>query len=505
MATLDYDVVVIGAGAGGLVSSSFAAGLGLNVALVSDGHPGGECLWSGCVPTKALIHCAGVAHTLKNHGVGDLDGLGAGFSSAMNFMRQARLKISHHDSIETVEKSGVNVVQGRARFVSPHQVEVNDIRLNGKKFIIATGGRQIMPDGSGLAEAGAMTHETILDLNSRPEHLVIIGAGPVGVEYAQVMARLGAKVTLIDVNEAPLPKEEPEVSAFVLSVLKSEGVQFFQAVNKEIHASATQERKLVRFFGKNGPETIACTDILVATGKTPNTDTLNLQVTGVKTTDRGVIKVNKSQRTSVSHIWACGDVSEGYQFTHYADHQARVAVMNACLGVPVKREERVVPWCTFLDPEIARVGLTEAAARKEFGQDHVFLLKYGLEDSDRTILDNRAIGFIKVVISKSGTIHGVSIAGERAGELIHEFALAMKSKQTIQSLGSLIHVYPTVSGAIRNVANLYYRIVMKDSWQSKIVKLWARFNVTRLASAARMTSDKINDHSLTEKNISASQ
>lgn len=478
-----FDMIVIGSGAAGLVSSSFAAGLGLNVALVSDGHPGGECLWSGCVPTKALIHSAGIAHTVRKLGIEDLDSVGAGFDKAMEFMKRARATVSHHDSVETVEKTGVKIIQGRAKFVNSHTVEVDGAFLSAKKFIIATGGRQVLPANSGLAEAGALTHETILELNHRPEHLVIIGAGPVGVEYAQVMVRLGAQVTIVDLNSAPLPKEEPEVSQLVLSLLESEGVRFYQAMDKNIRASATDKRKIVHFLGKRGPETITCSDILVATGKTPNTDALNLEVTGVETTERGLIKTNKSQRTSASHIWACGDVSEGYQFTHYADHQARIAVMNACLGAPVSREMKVVPWCTFLDPEVARVGLREADARKEYGSDSIFVLKYGLDDFDRTILDDKPIGFIKVVINRGGTILGASIVGERAGELIHEFALAMKAKQTIQALGGLIHVYPTVSGAIRNVANQYYRTVMNDSWQSKLVKLWAKINVTKLSAS----------------------
>lgn len=481
-----FDLIVIGSGAAGLVSSSFAAGLGLNVALVSDGHPGGECLWSGCVPTKALIHSAGIAHTVKKLGIDDIDSVGAGFDKAMEFMKLARAKVSHHDSVETVEKTGVKIIQGRAKFVNSHAVEVGGAIFSAKKFIIATGGRQVLPAGSGLAEAGALTHETILEIKHRPEHLVIIGAGPVGVEYAQVMVRLGSQVTIVDLNSAPLPKEEPEVSQLVLALLKSEGVRFYQAIDKNIRASATDKRKIVHFLGKNGPETITCSDILVATGKTPNTDALNLSVTGVKTTERGLIKTNKSQRTSASHIWACGDVSEGYQFTHYADHQARIAVMNACLGAPVGRELDVVPWCTFLDPEVARVGLREIDAREKYGSDSIFVLKYDLDDFDRTILDDKRLGFIKVVINRSGTILGASIVGERAGELIHEFALAMKAKQTIQALGGLIHVYPTVSGAIRNVANQYYRTVMNDSWQSKLVKRWAQFNMARSGSGPTM-------------------
>lgn len=476
----EFDVIVIGAGAAGLVSSSFAAGLGLKVALVSDGHPGGECLWSGCVPSKALIHSAHIAHTLRTQGIKDLESFNAGFPHAMDFMKQKRQLISHHDSVESVEKSGVHVITGRASFINAYTVKVNDSILAAKKFILATGGSQRFPKKTGLYEAGALTHETILELQEKPEHLVIIGAGPVGVEYAQTMVRLGVRVTLIDRNPVPLSREEPETSEFVLSVLKSEGVQFMQAINGDLRASVGDKKRTVLFTGNDGPVTLTCDEILMATGKTPNTEDLNLAAAGVETTELGFIKVDEHQRTTSRHIFACGDVCGGYQFTHFADHQARIAVMNACLNIRARREQRVVPWCTFVDPEIASVGLREAEARRRFGSEKIFVLKYSLADFDRTILDNKASGFIKVVTDRRGTIHGVSIAGERAGELIHEFALAMKVNQPIQALGGLIHVYPTVSGAIRNVANLYYRTIMKDSWQSKLVKWWAKLNAGKI-------------------------
>lgn len=469
-----FDLLVIGGGAAGLVSSAFAAGLGLKVGLVSDGPPGGECLWTGCVPSKALIHFAGIAHVLRSRGIIDLNKANVSFKDAMAYMREARQRVSHHDSVEAVEKNGVRVIEGRARFIASHTIEVNGRTLKAKKFIIATGGRQDIPPVTGLAEAGCLTHETILNLEEKPEHLVIIGAGPVGVEYAQVMLRLGVEVTIVEMTKCPLPKEEPETSEFVCSLLKKEGVTNLQLQNKLMAVEMSGKYKVLTISGPSGPAKLHCDQILVATGKTPNTEDLNLQIAGVETTQRGFIKINQHQRTTSSHIWACGDVCEGYQFTHFADHQARVAVLNACLGLPSRREERVVPWCTFTDPEIASVGMREEEAIKQFGPDKIFALRYNLDDFDRAILDDAAEGFMKAVIDRKGTILGVSIVGQRAGELIHEFALAMKANLKITDLSGLIHVYPTMSGAIRNLSNLYYQTVMKDSWQSKALKWWAK-------------------------------
>lgn len=468
-----FDLIVIGAGAGGLVSASFAAGLGLHVALISDGHPGGECLWSGCVPSKALIHNAGLARVLRDNAGDEIAERGMPFSRAMNKMRIAREVVSHHDSVETVEKSGLKVIQGRAAFIHSGAVEVCGRKYEARKFIIATGGYQSIPNVPGLIQSGCLTHESILELTEAPKHLLILGGGPVGVEYAQIMRRLGVEVTLAERNGCLLNREEPETSRLVRKILEREGVSIrLQSELKGVKAeSAGLEAQLL---GAEGSYCISCDNILLATGKTPNTASLGLDKAGVATNERGFIKVDRHQRTTQRNIWACGDVCGSYQFTHYADHTARIAVMNACLGVPAKSEQRVVPWCTFLDPEVASVGMRFEEAERRFGKDEVVTLEYGLDDYDRAILDDAALGFIKAALSKKGKILGVTVVGNRAGELIHEFALAMKTGLKVTDLSSLIHVYPTMSGAIQNLCNGYYRAISKDSWQSKLVKGWAR-------------------------------
>lgn len=468
----NFDLIVIGAGAGGLVSSSFAAGLGLRVALVSDGHPGGECLWSGCVPSKALIHNAAIANVLRNY-AGDLIAESAlPFARAIAKMKEARARVSHHDSVETVEKYGVKVVQGRARFIDSSSVEVDGSIFVARKFIIATGGHQAIPDIPGLREAGCLTHETIIDLEEPPGHLLIIGGGPVGVEYAQTMCRLGVEVTLAEKNGRLLNKEEADTSALVQKILEREGVvvhlgseiKQVRKTNGRIEATIDQpDRQVI----------VTCDKILFATGKTPNTSDLGLDKIGVALTERGFVKVNRQQRTTARNVWACGDVCGSYQFTHYADHTARIAVMNACLGVPAKSEQHIVPWCTFLDPEVASVGMRSTEAESQFGKDAIVKLEYSLDDYDRAILDDAALGFIRAILNRQGKILGVTIVGNRAGEMIHEFALAMKAGLKVTDLASLIHVYPTMSGSIQNLCNGYYRTIARDSWQSKVVKAWA--------------------------------
>ena len=470
----DFDLIVIGAGAGGLVSSGFAAGLGLKVALISDGSPGGECLWTGCVPSKALIHSASVAHFLRQYAGDSFARENVPFKAAMDHMRKAREHISHHDSVETIEKSGVKVILGRARFLDNHAIEVAGRKLSAGKFIIATGGYQKVPPVDGLAEAGCLTHESILELDEQPEHLVIVGAGPVGIEYAQTMRRLGVKVTVVEADCRPLNKEEPETSEFVLEKLTSEGV-VFHCYHKLVRVQGIGAGKSVTIEGPDGTKEINCDQILVATGKTPSTATLDLPKAGVITDKRGFVEVNRHQRTSAKNIWAVGDVCGSFQFTHYADHTAQVAVLNASLGLPVK-SSLVVPWCTFIDPEIASVGMRRAKAIEMFGEERVTTLDYGLNDYDRAIVDDAALGFIKVVIERSGKILGATVAGERAGELIHEFTLAIKAGKKITDLAGLIHVYPTMSGAVRNAAAGYYLATAKgSSWQSKLLKAWAQF------------------------------
>lgn len=463
----NYDVIVIGGGAAGLVSSGFVSALGINVALISDGHPGGECLWTGCVPSKALIHSAAKAKLCQEYE--------GAFVSAMNHMKAAREKISHHDSVETIEKNyGVKVLIGRAKFKDGQSVKVDDCTLTASKFIIATGGYQAIPSIDGFDKVDCLTHESILELEKKPESLCIVGGGPVGVEYAQTMSRLGVKVYLVEFLDRLLPREEPEVSELVERYLKDEGVSIFTAHGASKAEKSGNQIKLTLKESKGDKvEVIESEKLMVATGKTPATKGLNLEKTGVKLDSKGFVITDEQQRTNITNIWACGDVCGLYQFTHYADHTAQIAALNTLYKnlIPIfKREKVVVPWCTFFDPEVASVGMRVEEAIKKYGSENIHILKYSLEDFDRAILDENAKGFMQAIVNKKGKILGVTIIGARAGEIIHEFALAMKNNIPITGLSKVIHVYPTMSAAIRNLSAQYYKTAAKDSFGLKFAR-----------------------------------
>ncbi|MCA9803936.1 MAG: FAD-dependent oxidoreductase [Cyanobacteria bacterium HKST-UBA02] len=451
-----YDAVVIGGGAAGLVSSGYLATLGLDTALVSDGPPGGECLWTGCVPSKALIHYADIAATLARHTGKPPKGI---FEAAMAHMRRSREKISHHDSVETMENVyGVKVLTGRARFLDPHTIDIDGKRITASRFIIATGGYQAIPPVDGFDSLGCLTHESILGLESCPEHLLIIGGGPVGVEYAQTLRRLGARVTLVEALPRLLPREEPETSELIHRLLVSEDIKIYTGARVE-SGTITGTTRRVSLSSGGERISIECDQVLVATGKRAATGDLGLEAAGVSTDERGFVEVDGSQRTSAAHIWACGDITGALQFTHYADHAARIAALNLALPIfsPfIKAEKSIVPWCTFTDPEIASVGMREAEARAALGDESVHTFTYELGDFDRAIVDESEEGFIKVVLDRRSRILGATVAGARAGELIHILADAMHRKIAFTGLSESIYVYPTMTGAIRNASADYF-------------------------------------------------
>lgn len=471
-----FDLLVIGGGAAGLVSSGMAAKVfGMRTGLVSDGHPGGECLWTGCVPTKALIHYAELAQAARKLGLEPPDDL---FGSAMKHMRDSIERIKPHDSPEKLETEyGVKVISGRARFLDPRTIQVADTTLKADRFIIATGGTQSIPDIEGFDKIGCLTHESILSLRKKPERLLIVGGGPVGVEFAQMMTRLGCSVSLIQRSERLLPREEPETSSLVEAVLRSDGVEVLtsaEPIKAIMGGTGESLERVVTIKLRQEEKQIECDEVLVATGKTPATKQLNLGAAGVSVDSKGFVKVDDSLRTTAPNIWACGDVCGLPQFTHYADHLAQVAATNASipmLALLVKREKVVIPWCTFIDPEIARVGLSEEEARSESASGSIFALHYGIAENDRAIIDQATRGFIKIIVDKSGKIYGATVAAPRAGELIHELALAMKAKRTIADLSRAIHAYPTMSTAVRDAAILYYEQVIPDSNVIKAARL----------------------------------
>jgi pyruvate/2-oxoglutarate dehydrogenase complex dihydrolipoamide dehydrogenase (E3) component len=450
-----YNVVVIGGGTAGLVTAAATAGLGGRVALIERGKMGGECLNTGCVPSKALISSARLAHQIRH---GDRWGLVAEepnfeFEQVFQRMRQRRDRLAPHDSRERFEKLGVEVFAGSARFVSPHEVAVGETRLKTRNVVIATGGRAQIPSITGLSEVTFFTNETIFDgLGERPARMVIFGGGPIGCELAQVFARLRVSVTLLQRAPRILKREDADASDEVRRSLESEGVRVMTGADVQIVTKqGSRTRVWVEVEGRER-EPVDCEAILIAAGRTPNVEGLDLEKAGVAYTRTG-ITVDASLRTSQPHIYAAGDVAGSLQFTHLADLHARTIARNMLLPrFPTKVDLSVLPWCTFTSPELARVGINEEeAVRRGISYD---LYRQPMYEIDRAVVESEEMGFAKVLVSRRGDrILGATIVSERAGDLIHEFALAMKAGVGLQTISRTVHVYPTYAEVARMLAD----------------------------------------------------
>ncbi len=465
-----YDLLVIGGGTAGLVCAAGAASLGARTALVERNRLGGECLWTGCVPSKALVSSARLAAEMRRaadfglRGGGNPADPGRDGDRILESVRSARAEIQPHDDPERFRDMGVEVLEGRrARFVSEHVVEAGDRRLRGRKIVVATGSRPRVPPVRGLEEAGYFTHETAFDRDSIPGSVVILGAGAIGVEFSQAYRRLGVDVTLVEMAPRVLPLEDAEISALVEEVLEDDGVRVLTSARAVEARTAGRDggtrRELVLERdgdeGDGGPELVAGEELFVATGRRPNVDGLELDRVGVEVDESGVV-VDDRLRTSRSHVYAAGDVIGGYQFTHVADHEARTVVRNALFPFSSKVDYSVVPWAVFSDPEVARVGLTEAEAREEHGDD-VGVYRYDVSELDRAITERSARGMVKLIGDGGGRLLGGHVLAPSAGTMIVELALAMRQGTTIGELADLVHPYPTMSEGIRRAANEYSR------------------------------------------------
>lgn len=448
-----YNVVVIGGGTAGLVTAAGTAGLGGRVALIEQNRMGGECLNSGCVPSKALIASARLIDKIRHSEQWGLDSQTPAFRFDAIFERMRRLRdrLGIRDSQERFEGLGVDVFQGRAAFSSPHEVRVGEVRLKARNFVIAAGSRPAVPAIEGLDGIRYYTNESIFDdLAARPERLVIAGGGPIGCELGQVFAQLGTRVTIVQRPTRILAREDADASNLVHRRLEFDGVKILTGA--EIHRAAANG-KTIRLSLCTGAQAQAleCDAFLVAAGRTPNTQGLDLDKAGVAFSKDG-ISVNAYLQTSQPHIYALGDIVGPYRFTHVADHQARTVVRNILLPWIKAKWETVIPWCTYTSPEVARAGLNEGQAR-ELGVDcDTFTATF--EEVDRAVLDGATAGFARVLTPRGkDRILGVTIVGERAGDLLPEFVLAMKSGIELTKIAQTIHLYPTLSEIARKVAD----------------------------------------------------
>ena len=453
-----YNVVVIGGGTAGLVTAAGTAGLGGRVALVEKHRMGGDCLNTGCVPSKALIASARAAHVAghgSRWGLRDREPDFA-FEAVMDRVRERRATIAPHDSQERFESLGVDVFRDAARLVSPHEVAAGAHRLRGAAFVIATGSRAALPPVEGLAEAAAYTNETIFDeLRSRPDGLIILGGGPIGCELGQAFARLGVRVTIVQSAPRILEKEDADVADVVRRALEADGVT--------LHCGATA-RRVARAGGRvrmeiasaAGETALEAEALLVAAGRRPNVEGLGLEEAGVAYTTKGVT-VDPYLRTSQPHIYAAGDVTGGHQFTHLADHHARTVVRNILTPLfKSKADTRLLPWCTFTSPEVGRVGLSEADARQAGIEHDVWVQPLG--EVDRAIVESETEGFAKAITARgTDRILGAVVVAERGGDLVHELVVAMKAGVGLKDLSGTIHAYPTFAEIARRTGDRFQR------------------------------------------------
>ncbi|MBW4577061.1 MAG: mercuric reductase [Aphanothece sp. CMT-3BRIN-NPC111] len=437
---VEYDVVILGGGSAGLVVASAAAQLKAKVALVERDRLGGDCLWYGCVPSKSLIHASRIAYEVKHasrFGIYCQD-TQIDFAKAMGHVEQAIANIQPNDSPERFAGLGVEVIFGSGKFVDRHTFEVNGRHLKARAFVISTGSRPAIPEIPGLAEAGYLTNEQVFSIKQRPESLAVIGGGPIGCELGQAFSRLGSEVTIIASGDRILSKEDPEAAEVVQKQFQSENIRVL---------TKTRAERVEVVDGKKylwaGNQKIVVDEILVAAGRQPNIESLNLEAAGVEVGKQG-IRVNDKLQTTNSRIYACGDVIGGYQFTHVAGYEASVVLKNALFFPLNKANYKVIPWATFTDPELARVGLTQKQAKEQYGDD-VYVLKQDFADVDRAQAEAATAGFAKIITRGNGEILGAHLVGPAAGELIHEVVLAMFHKLKVSALSGIIHVYPTLA------------------------------------------------------------
>jgi pyruvate/2-oxoglutarate dehydrogenase complex dihydrolipoamide dehydrogenase (E3) component/uncharacterized membrane protein YdjX (TVP38/TMEM64 family) len=451
----DYNLVVIGGGSAGLVSAYIGAAVKAKVALIEKHRMGGDCLNTGCVPSKALIRSARLLADARDSGQFGIRGMHAEFDFAevMERVQSVITKVEPHDSPERYRGLGVDVIEGEARLVSPWEVEVDGRRISARSIIIATGARPLVPPIPGLDAVPFLTSDSLWELRELPKRLVVLGGGPIGCELAQCFTRFGSEVTVVEMAPRLLPREDADAAAALDEGLRAEGTTVAVAHK----ALRIEDGQLVCEHG--GREVAISFDrLLVALGRKPNVEDFGLDELGVRLTDRGTVEADGMMRTNFPNILVAGDVTGPFQFTHVAAHQAWFASLNGLLAPfwSFKVDYRVIAWATFTDPEVARVGLSEDEALQRGIE--VEVTRYGIDDLDRAIADGADHGFVKVLTRPgSDRILGASVVGAHAGELIHEFVLAMKHGLGLNKLLGTMHVYPTMSEANKYAAGVWKR------------------------------------------------
>ena len=480
-----YDLIVIGGGSAGLVAAGGAGILGAKVALVEKNLLGGDCLYTGCVPSKSLIRSAKFASDVNRAGefgfeVSSFKFKNDKFAAVTDRVQKIIETIEEHDAPEVFEEMGVEIVFGSPKFLNKNEIEVSlkdsgEKRImKAKRFCISTGSSPFVPPIEGLKETKYITNEEVFHLKELPERLIVLGGGAIGIEMGQAFQRLGSKVSIIEMSDRILSKEDEEVSAFMTKLLEAEGVKILTK-SKAVKAESNDKgEKIITIETDGKTKKITGDEILAAVGRKPNVKDLDLEKAGVKYDEKKIF-TDDYLRTSAKNIYAAGDVTNHFQFTHMADYEAQVVLQNCFLFFPFtkKADYSVVPWATFTEPEVARVGLTEKEAREKHGE--VKIIKVEFEANDRAQAESETEGFAKIILSGKKIV-GAHIVGLRGGELIHEFVLAMKLNLSLDDLSKAIHVYPTLSKITQAVATEKtletLRSPFVQKWFGRYLKIW---------------------------------
>ena len=465
---LKADICVIGAGAAGLSIASVAAQLGAKTVLIERGRMGGECLNSGCVPSKALLAAAKIAHTVRTAHLFGIDAAPAvDFKRVHAHVRSVIDAIAPHDSVERFENLGVTVIRGEAKFNSPREIVVGDQLIRAHRTVVATGSAPVVPPIPGLDQVRYFTNETIFDNDVLPEHLIILGGGPIGVEIGQAYRRLGAKVTIVE-REKAMPKDDQELARPLLQHLVDEGVVIRERAS--VMAVLPDGNGISLTIKDAGQTTqLRGSHLLVAAGRSARTAGIGLDAAGIKFDENGII-VDKHLKTSTHGIYAAGDVVDGPRFTHVCSYHAGIVIRNALFRMPAKIDYRSLPWVTYTDPELAQIGMTEEIARKVHGEN-VRTIRVPYSANDRAQTERGADGMVKLIAHRRGHVLGASILGAHAGELAHLWVVAIEQKLKLRDLAQMIAPYPTWGELDKTAASEFSRPLLANSLTRGIVRV----------------------------------
>ena len=467
---MKFELAVIGAGSAGLSVAAAAAQFGQRVVLFEKGEMGGDCLNFGCVPSKALLAAAKIAQVQRSSsafGIAPVEPQ-IDYAKVMAHVESVIAQIAPADSQERFEKLGVKVVRAFARFVSPDTLEADGLKFHARRIVIATGSRPALPGIPGLKDVDTLTNESLFKNKVLPNHLIIIGGGPIGLEMAQAHRRLGSRVTVLEAF-LPLAKDDPELAKVVLDCLSREGIEI--RANAKIEA-VQKGPAGVEVVMKNGG-LISGSHILVATGRSANVEGLNLEAGDVNYSSRGIAVDTGLRSTSNKRVYAAGDVAGGLQFTHVAGYHAGLIIRNLLFRLPVKNRADVIPWVTYTDPELAHAGLSEAQAAENFGAK-VKVLRSSFAENDRAQTEGRAEGLVKIILGPGGRVVGAGIVGAHAGELIAPLALAIAQNMKISAFANLVLPYPTLSEVIKRAAISHYAGLPAKPWVRRAIGILQR-------------------------------